>query len=109
MEEADFKHLHKAADTYVNTTKLNISQSSWIKITKKEPARVLMRKSFSDISPWICTNILRTGRLQADLASMDFQPLECKNRISNEKKTDLQRMVPYLPTEHRELYLNLTQ
>ncbi|KAJ4429539.1 hypothetical protein ANN_21708 [Periplaneta americana] len=86
MEKNDFKDLHKAADNYVNTAKLNISQVSWIKIVKEHPTHVHVKTSFSDIVPWRTYNIIKKGQRPENLSTMELPPLECKSRLTVEKK-----------------------
>ena len=52
MEAEDFKDFQKMADNILNTTKLQISKVSNIRIDKDNPTLVKTRKTFSDIEEW---------------------------------------------------------
>ena len=57
MEAEDFKDFQKMADNILNTTKLQISKVSNIRIDKDNPTLVKTRKTLSDIKAWQVYNV----------------------------------------------------
>ncbi|PSN45808.1 hypothetical protein C0J52_26872 [Blattella germanica] len=77
---------------------------------KENPALVLVKKCFTDIAPWTTCNIIKKGRRPEDVFTMELKPMECKNRLTVEKKNDLKKIIAYLSNnEHKQFYYSLTQ
>lgn len=45
IKEADFFDFQKVVNTFINTTKVNISKMAWIKITSNKPSKILVKKT----------------------------------------------------------------
>nr|CAI5857975.1 unnamed protein product [Callosobruchus analis] len=52
----------EAADMYLNTSKLQISQAAAIRIEKQNPAMVKIKTTVSDLVPWEEVNVLKKGK-----------------------------------------------
>lgn len=99
MHSEDFKDIQKLADEMLNTTKLKISQVSWIMVNKENPKMVKIRKSFSELEAWTECNVFKQGkRIQDILGNLPL--LECKNRISAEKIKNFEDMLDYIPLKY---------
>lgn len=99
----DFK---QAADLYINTTKLNISKCSWIKIEKNGVVKT--RTTFNELEKWNTCKVFKKGITSQKIKDSIFLPtLPCHNGLSAEKKKDLQQMLPYLKIEKRAFFEEL--
>lgn len=107
MEENDFKDLHSLANEYINISKLNISQASWVRVTKDNPFTVFIRKSFNDMAPWEKCNVLKKGKELINFRSEVIPLLECKNRITKAKIDNLKSMLDYIPLAYLGFYDDL--
>lgn len=107
LVENDFKDLQKFADTFINTSNLQISQASWIRISNENPGYVKVKKTFSEIEDWTISNVVRKGKRIQDLCSYQIPPLQCKNRITAAKLKDLKAMQDYIPLAHYGFYEDL--
>lgn len=107
MVENDFKDLQKFADSFINTSNLQISKASWIRITSDNPGQVKIKKTFSETEDWAVCNVLKKGKRIQDICSHQIPPLECKNRITAAKLKDLRAMQDYIPLKHYHFYEDL--
>lgn len=98
----DFK---QAADLYINTTKLNISKYSWIKIEKNGVVKT--RTTFNELETWNTCKVLKKGITTQKIKDSILPTLPCHNGLSAEKKKDLQQMLPYLKIENRAFFEEL--
>lgn len=63
MQINDFKDFQNMAEVYLSTTKLKISQLSWIRVERRqENLKIKTKKSFSDLEEWTTCNVLKKGR-----------------------------------------------
>lgn len=109
MCNEDFLDLKTAADKFLNTTKLNISKASWIKITKNKPTTVYIRKTFNDMEEWTEVDVLKKGK-KKDFSNISLSKLECKSTISEDKKENLKTMISFLEDEnHKQFYQTLIE
>ena len=81
MEENDFKDLQKAADSFVITAKVNISQVSCINIMNENPSLLHVKTTFSDIASCITNNILKKGRYATTTAGVKKLPNNWKEKL----------------------------
>lgn len=44
LNKNDFFYLKKAANTFINTDKVNILTASWIKVTSNQPGKIMVKK-----------------------------------------------------------------
>lgn len=107
VEEQDFKNIQQLADEYINTSKLNISQTAWVRISADDPGRIYVRKSFSDACPWESHNVLKKGKRLSDLRLQPLPPLQCHNRITAAKLENLKSMLDYIPLANVRFYEEL--
>ena len=107
MESNDFFDISSHANDFISTTKLNISKASVIQIEAKNPSRIKIKTTFSDIAPWEEVQVLKKGRKASDIAALQLRKQSSHNRISEEKKKDLLGMMPYLEEKYHSFYRNL--
>lgn len=107
LERDDFKNFHQVSDDFINTSKLQISQVSWIQITKENPTLVKTKKTFSDLEPWTKCNVLKKGKNLNHITQIIPPSLECKNRITAEKLKNIESMLDYIPLKHYGYYEQL--
>lgn len=99
MQSEDFKDIQKLTDEMLNTTKLKISQVSWIMVNKENSKMVKIRKSFNELEAWTKCNVFKQGKwIQGILGKLPL--LECKNRISAEKIKNFKDMLDYIPLKY---------
>jgi len=78
---------------YLNTGKLQISKCSWLKITKDKAGVVQTKAIFNEA--WSVCKVLKKGVKVNTIKEMDLPSLVCENKISDEKKNDLWKMLPF--------------
>jgi hypothetical protein len=101
LKPNNFYDFKKAADMYLKTEKLQISKCSWLKITKDKPGMVQTKATFSELESWSSCKVLKKGVKVNTIKEMDLPSLVCENKISVEKKKDLQQMLPFLKEENK--------
>lgn len=75
MQSEDCKDIQKLADEMLNTTKLKISQVSWIMVNKENLKMVKIKKSFSELEAWTECNVFKQGkRIQDILGNLPPSP-----------------------------------
>ncbi|KAE9536991.1 hypothetical protein AGLY_006798 [Aphis glycines] len=107
LEPNNFYDFKKAADMYLNTGKLQISKCSWLKITKDKPGVVQTKTTFNELEAWRACKVIKKGVTVNTIEEMDLPSLVCENKISVEKKKDLQQMLPFLKDENKEFFEKL--
>jgi len=105
LQPDDFIDFKQAADLYINTTKLNISKCSWIKIEKNGVVKT--KTTLNELETWNTCKVLKKGITTQKIKDSILPTLPCHNSISAEKKRDLQQMLPYLKEENRAFYEEL--
>jgi hypothetical protein len=93
MSQQDF-HMQEAADKLINISKLNISKLVAIRYESKNPAVVLTKEAYSDVT-WNTKTILRKNKTPQDIRRAVLGPASNKP-ISDEKKQNLRSMVDFL-------------
>ena len=102
--------LKRAADEYINTTKLNISKAAVIKIEVANPTLIKINTSFSDLQEGEHVNVLRKGKTLDGLKQANILKLSPESKVSENKKISLRGMIPYLQNpEHQRFYKQLLQ
>jgi len=81
LQPDDFIDFKQAADSYINTTKLNISKCSWIKIEKDAFGVVKTRTMFNELEPWNTCNVLKKGLTTNTIKDSVLPTLPCKNNF----------------------------
>lgn len=109
MQEDDFYDFSIAAKEYLNTSKLEISKVSWLKINKTKPGTILTKKTFSEVEPWVKMNVFKKGIRMETLKGMQLPQLNIEGRLKNEKKEDLKKFIPYLKNENKTFYEELVK
>lgn len=109
MEEEHFFDFAKAAKDYLNTTKLEISKVSWVKISKTKPGIIFTKKTFSEVEPWGQTKVIKKGMKIESLKGLELTRLEMEGRLKTEKKEDLKKFIPYLKEENKFFYEEIVQ
>lgn len=107
LQPEDFFDFKQAADSYINTTKLNISKCSWIKVEKAAPGVVKTRTMFNELEAWSTFKVLKKGVTTNKIKDLLLPSQPCKNNLSSEKKKDLQQMLPYLKGDNRAFFEEL--
>ncbi|KAJ4443280.1 hypothetical protein ANN_04948 [Periplaneta americana] len=107
MKGSYFMDFQQAADMIINTTKVNISSASWIKITT--PGVIQIKKTFGEIEEWETIRVLKKGWRSEDFKTITFSEVTGAKRLSSEKKRDLRNMMEYLPEVHKQFYSELCQ
>lgn len=75
---------------------------------QRHPNEVWLRYSYSTSERWSKLNLLK-GRKKLQPSYGANLPLKYPNghQINRKKVDDLKHMIPFLPTEHRQFYLDL--
>lgn len=108
MVASGFWDMKRAADEYINTTKLNISKASVITIDQANLPYITMKTTFSELHEGVKVNILKKGKTLADLRRANIIKLPPENNVSENKKASLRSMIPYLKNpEHQRFYKKL--
>lgn len=107
LEKDDFKNFTELADQFINTTKLQISQISWIQIRKDDPTVIKTKKTFSELETWTKCNVLKKGKKLNQIIEVIPPPLECRNRVTAEKLANIESMLDYIPLNHYHYYEQL--
>lgn len=110
MCQKKFFDIQAAADKMLNLKPVNISKVVRLKIDSQQPGLLFSSESFSDVSPWKATMILKKGKTIGDIRNMEINQLPDVNKVSENKKKHLISMIPYLQNlNHKEFYANLTK
>lgn len=110
MTPCGFWDLKRAADEYINTTKLNISKATVITIEATNPTLIKIKTSFSDVDEGMQVNVLKKGKTLAGLRQANIMKLPSESKVSENKKVSLRSMIPYLQNpEHQRFYKQLLQ
>lgn len=104
MKETDFFDFKNAADNFINTTKVNISKISWIKIIFNKPGKILVRKTFNELEQWSEINVFKKGVTKKKVSEAALPILLCKSHITEDKKADLKTMIEYLVKPEEKLF-----
>nr|CAI5834258.1 unnamed protein product [Callosobruchus analis] len=108
MTQFCFWNIKEAADVYLNTSKLQISQAAAIRIAKQNPAMVKIKTTVSDLVPWEEVNVLKKGKTVSNIRNAELRVLSPENKISENKKKSLLSMIPYLKNPlHKKFYRDL--
>lgn len=108
MSTEDFYDFKSAAETFLNTTTLQISKAYHLKFDIEEPFVIRMKETHSFTENWKVVNLLKRGKTLNDISAYSLPKLNCKSKITEEKKKDLLAMIPYLRNEdHRKYYENI--
>ncbi|KAK5648470.1 hypothetical protein RI129_003362 [Pyrocoelia pectoralis] len=103
-----FWDLKRAADEYINTTKLNISKATVITIEATNPAFIKIKTTYSDLQEGVQVNVLKKGRSLDGLRHAIIMKLPSESNVSENKKVSLRSMIPYLQSaEHQRFYKQL--
>nr|CAI5819742.1 unnamed protein product [Callosobruchus analis] len=86
MTQICFWNIKEAADMYLNTSKLQISQAAAIRIEKQNPAMVKIKTTVSDLVPWEEVNVLKKGKTVSNIRNAELRVLSPENKISENKK-----------------------
>ncbi|CAH2006901.1 unnamed protein product [Acanthoscelides obtectus] len=109
MNREDFKNLQEISDSFLNTTKLNISKACWIEVSKKNPTLVRTKTTFNEMEEWTSCNVLKRGKTLSDLKTTPLPQLDCKNPISQEKAKNLEDMLDYIPLAYISFYTGIIE
>lgn len=107
MNPEDFFDFRAASEKVINTSKLQISKAQWINITRENPGVIKIRETLNEMEPWKTMNVMKKNVTSRTITEMSLPILNCKNSISDEKKRNLQEMIPYLTEENKQFYENL--
>lgn len=96
------------AEKHLNTTKLKITKASQIQISAKDFGMVGVRQGTGSLQSWNYFSILKPGVTVTDFQNVNIDVgSSLKGGLSQEKKNDIQKMLPYLTPEHRQFYEEL--
>lgn len=112
MKKDEFIDFAGLSKEFLTTQALHITKASHIKISHKKPHIVKLATSFSFDPPmWTKVNVLKKNKNLNALPSPEELPkVQFVNKISKEKKKDLQAMIEYLTEpHHRTFYEALLQ
>lgn len=104
MGEHAFFDFATPATEMINTTKLKISEASWIRITKDDIAKVFIKKSFSTMEPFQAIRVLKPGYTVRDIISLELNALSEKIELNANKVKDLKTMLPYIDPCNRPFF-----
>jgi hypothetical protein len=104
MEKEDFLDFKEAANEFIITKNLKISQGHCVKIDSEDPAIVKIKETHSPLESWKPINILKRNKTINQLQNFVIPRLHCVSKISEEKKKDLLGMLPYLHNEEHKLF-----
>jgi hypothetical protein len=93
-----------AADEYLNTTKLGISQLAWLRIEESDLSSVYWKKSFRADDPFQKTRILKRGVTVTDLRSAILTTTSTHHPLAAAKKADLAAMLDFLTPRARTFF-----
>lgn len=104
-----FFYFKKAADIFINTTKINISKVSWLKVTPNKPGKILVKKTFNKLEQWTEINVFKKGLTIKNVSEATLPILLWKSQITENKKADLKNMIGFmLKPEDKLLYECIT-
>ena len=101
MGECSFFDFDKISSKCIDTSKLGITQASWLRVTKEEPGLVLYRKNFSVLTGWEKCRVLKKGVTVQNLRSAELLALPGIQKINESKKKDLRAMLEFISQENR--------
>lgn len=107
MQPEDFIDFKAAADSTLNTTKLQISKAAWIQISAAHPGSVTIKETLNEMEPWKSVNVFKKNVKLQNIKNMSLPQLDCVNRITAEKKTNIQAIIPFMKEKNREFYRKL--
>lgn len=108
MELHGFWDIKRLAEEFLNTTKVNITKSVWIRIEKECPFKIKIKQTYGDIENWQTYNVLKKGKTLSDLKKAELLKLPPENKITDVKKQSLRSMIPFLKDEsHKSYYTRL--
>lgn len=110
MKEEDFFDFGKVADRFLNTTKLQLTKLSWIRVCVDNPTSILVKKSFNEIEEWSeCLVFKKSHNLQQVKTLENLPQCKTSNHISAEKKKDLLSMLDFMDVKYHSFYRNICQ
>lgn len=104
IKEGDFFDFKRAADTFINTTKVNISKMAWIKITSNKPGKIMVKKTFNELEQWTEINVFKKGVTKKKVSEAALPILLCKSHITEDKKADLKTIIEFLVKPEDKLF-----
>ncbi|KAF6209332.1 hypothetical protein GE061_015079 [Apolygus lucorum] len=110
MDGGPFFDFGKLASNCLNTTKLKISTSAWLRITEEslKDGSVLMKTNFASSLNWTTVKVFKSSVTIEHFKDQTLTALGRVNHVTAEKKKDLLSMVPYLKEEkHKEFHQKL--
>ena len=106
VTSADWYDFHTLAAS-LKTEQIQLKGASWLRYSIKQPNAVLVRKSLNNLEPWKPVKLLRPRVTVRAFRTAELRPKPARSLISEAKKKDLQKMIPYLPDQHRKFYVDL--
>lgn len=109
MNPENFFDFGKLADNFINTTNLNITKASQIKVSSDDPTVVKIKRNFSTLCDWENFSVYKKSKSPAQLPQLQKLPnIQKTHELSTEKKKDLLNVIPYLQKEEdRQFYRDL--
>ncbi|GLV40066.1 hypothetical protein CBL_02951 [Carabus blaptoides fortunei] len=112
MAKQDFKDIQKAADAFINTSKLQITKLTCTKVTKHNPTKLKVKKSFNEFEEWEEMQVLKKGKNKNEQAAVMLNVMDTINRITKEKygrydSLFASRTSGLLQGPHKETFLDI--
>lgn len=104
MGEKKFLDFCSASSKYIDTSKLGITQTSWMRITKDDPGVVFYKTGFSDLLQWKKLSVLKKAYNIDHIKSVELSGLPDAVPLKPPKKKDIEAMLEFLSEENREFF-----
>lgn len=101
--DGKFIDFDKAAESLINTKNIKISNVCQIRVDNDKPGVVKTKKSFSNIETWEEHKVFRSGTTMDTIKSVTFTSPE-EGKMSDAKKADIRKMLPYISEQNRAFF-----
>lgn len=100
-------NFNSLASAMLNTTKVKISELSWLHITKEDVSKVFCKQNFNSMESFKGINILRPGYTRRDFLSLELESVPNWISLNENKEKDLRSMLPYIDPMNRPFFENI--
>lgn len=105
--QGKFLDFDSASAKYLDTKPLQISKITSMKLTNTEKGAVFYKKTYGGLEAWNKVQVLKKGVQQDDVSKFLLNKLDDGVELSQAKKNDIAKMIPYLDENNKEFYRKL--
>lgn len=107
MGDVKFFDFDTASAKYIVTSKLRITQASWLRVTKTDPGVVSYKQNFNELVGWEKCHVLKKGITVENIKSAELTCLPGVCPLNENKKKDIRTMMEFIDEDNREFFQNI--